>query len=232
LVALLLFSLVPTTQGSEEGGIEITQILVSPNDADHNGTDWNGDGYIDKESDQYIMITNTGSEIVDISDWILDDITTGGSPSCRIGWNTSIAAGESITFYRSNTHIELDYWEGDTATLMNKEGELIDSMSYPGEDSWYGKVYTILENGTLWKDDPTPAARQGTCFTQSDNTESQYILKGRIVPMTSANAVIENGNMMIDSGKIVAIWADGEIPQINTDNITVQDKWLPRYHGL
>ena len=33
-------------------GVMISEILVSPNDAAHNGTDWNGDGQITRESDQ------------------------------------------------------------------------------------------------------------------------------------------------------------------------------------
>ena len=47
--------------------------------AQYNGTDWNGDGDIGSFSDQYIMITNTGTDPVDISDWILDGTDNGGS---------------------------------------------------------------------------------------------------------------------------------------------------------
>ena len=200
LVVLILITAlfpIPTTSGNgDDGGIIIEEILVSASSAQYNGTDWNGDGDIGSFSDQYIMITNTGNSSVDISDWILDDETTGGSPPCRIGWNTSIGPGESITFYRANTDIELDYWDGDTATLMNAEGNLIDSMTYPGEDSWWDKVYVIAENGSLWKTDPNPAERQGTCYTASDNTEDSYILKGRIVPMTGEGNVIDSGNIL------------------------------------
>ena len=109
---------------------------------------------------------------------------------------------ESITFYRANTDIELDYWDGDTATLLNADGNLIDSMTYPGEDSWWDKVYTIAENGSLWKQDPSPSERQGTCFTESDNTVESYILKGRIVTMTG-QGVIDNGNLMIEGVKLL-----------------------------
>ena len=232
ILIIALFPITGTSQTSEEGGIVIEEILVSASSAQYNGTDWNGDGDIGSYSDQYIMITNTGTQSVDISDWILDDITDGGSPPCRIGWNTTIDAGESITFYRANTDIELDYWDGDTATLMNADGNLIDSMSYPGEDSWWDKVYIIAENGSLWKTDPNPAERQGTCFTESDNTAESYILKGRIVTMTGQSNVIENGNMMIEGSMIVAIWADGEIPPINTDNVTVYDTEATIYPGL
>ena len=236
LVALILvtalFPITAMSQTDDDGGIVIEEILVSASSAQYNGTDWNGDGDIGSFSDQYIMITNTGTESVDISDWILDDTTNGGSPPCRIGWNTTIEGGESITFYRANTDIELDYWDGDTATLMNAEGNLIDSMTYPGEDSWWDKVYIIAENGSLWKTDPNPAERQGTCFTESDNTEDSYILKGRIVPMTGEGDVIESGNIMIEGSKIVAIWADGEIPPINTDNISAYDTEATIYPGL
>jgi hypothetical protein len=236
LVALILvtalFPIPVMSQTDDNGGIVIEEILVSASSAQYNGTDWNGDGDIGSFSDQYIMITNTGTEAVDISDWILDDTTNGGSPPCRIGWNTTIDGGESITFYRANTDIELDYWDGDTATLMNAEGNLIDSMTYPGEDSWWDKVYIIAENGSLWKTDPNPADRQGTCFTESDNTEESYILKGRIVPMTGEGDVIENGNIMIEGSKIVAIWADGEIPPINTDNVSAYDTEATIYPGL
>ena len=236
LVVLILITAlfpIPTTSGNgDDGGIIIEEILVSASSAQYNGTDWNGDGDIGSFSDQYIMITNTGNSSVDISDWILDDETTGGSPPCRIGWNTSIGPGESITFYRANTDIELDYWDGDTANLMNAEGNLIDSMTYPGEDSWWDKVYVIAENGSLWKTDPNPAERQGTCYTASDNTEDSYILKGRIVPMTGEGNVIDSGNIMIEGSMITAVWADGDIPPINTDNISVYDTEATIYPGL
>lgn len=236
LVALILvtalFPLTAMSETDDSGGIVIEEILVSASSEQYNGTDWNGDGDIGSFSDQYIMITNTGTESVDISDWILDDTTNGGSPPCRIGWNTTIEAGESITFYRANTDIELDYWDGDTATLMNADGDLIDSMTYPGEDSWWDKVYIVAENGSLWKTDPNPSEIQGTCFTESDNTEDAYILKGRIVPMTGEGDIIENGNIMIEGSKIVAIWADGEIPPINTDDISTYDTEATIYPGL
>ena len=94
LVALILitalFPISTSSEVTEDGGIIIEEILVSASSAQYNGTDWNGDGDIGSYSDQYIMITNTGNQSVDISDWILDDTTEGGSPPCRIGWNTTI----------------------------------------------------------------------------------------------------------------------------------------------
>ncbi|MFL2962202.1 MAG: lamin tail domain-containing protein, partial [Candidatus Poseidoniaceae archaeon] len=143
-------------------GVMISEILVSPSDAAHNGTDWNNDGDIGRESDQYIMITNDGTEDVNLSGWTLDDITNGGSASCEIG-ELSIAAGESITFYRADTDIELDYFDGDSAVLTDSGGAVQSTFTYPASDSEWDKVYSTGANGMLEKVDPSPAATQGTC---------------------------------------------------------------------
>ena len=50
--------------------------------------------------------------------------------------------------------------------------------------------------------------------------------------MTGEGDVIENGNIMIEGSKIVAIWADGEIPPINTDNVSTYDTEATIYPGL
>ena len=68
-------------------------------------------------------------------------------------------------------------------------------------------------------------------FTESDNTVESYILKGRIVTMTG-QGVIDSGNIMIEGSQIVAVWADGDIPPINTDNITIYDTEATIYPGL
>ena len=115
-------------------GVTISEILVSPSDAAHDGVDWNGDGVIGIQSDQYIELTNDGSSIVDLSNWTLDDDTNGGSAPCQI-LNMSIAAGESITFYRATTKIALEYFDGDFAVLMEPDGTIQSQFHYPGEDS-------------------------------------------------------------------------------------------------
>ena len=88
----------------------------------------------------------------------------GGSAPCSIGWNTSLSAGESITFYRSKTQIEFDYFENDFAVLKDTNGVIQSMISYPAKDSFYDVAYTLNEDGTLGKSDANPAERQGTCF--------------------------------------------------------------------
>ena len=213
-------------------GVMISEILASTSDAENGGTDLDGDGTLYRNSEQYIQLTNNGSNDVDISEWILDDNPAGGSAPCQIGWDTTIAVGESIVFYRAKTHIEFDYFEEDFAVLKEPSGTVQSQIHYPAEDSFFDKAYTINANGSLTKEDPSPASRHGTCFPLPDSSEDTYILQGRIVPMTGENDAIENGNIMIQDGMIVAVWADGEVPPINTDDITVHDTEASIYPGL
>ena len=213
-------------------GVKISEILVSSSSEEYDGVDLDGDGEVWQNSEQYIQLTNDGTSDVDISDWTLDDNLAGGSAPCSIGWNTTISAGESMTFYRSKTQIIFDYYEDDFAVLKDINGAIQSMIKYPAKDSFFDVAYTLNEDGTLGKSDANPADRQGTCFKQADNSESTYILKGRVVPMTGQNNVIENGNIMIDDGMIKAVWADGEIPPINTDDITVHDTDATIYPGL
>jgi 5-methylthioadenosine/S-adenosylhomocysteine deaminase len=213
--------------------VKISEILVSSSGEDYDGVDLDGDGEVWTNSEQYIQLTNDGNSDVDISDWVLDDNLAGGSAPCSIGWNTTISPGESITFYRSKTRIELDYFEADFAVLKDTSGTIQSSIEYPANEPYMWDIaYTLNEDGTLGKNDANPADRQGTCYIQAGNSESKYILKGRIVPMTGENDAIENGNIMIDEGMIIAIWADGQLPPINTDGITVHDTEASIYPGL
>ena len=62
LIATLPTGLVSAETGSWSNdsdnfqGVMISEILVSPNNENYNGTDWNGDGEYGSSSDQYIMI--------------------------------------------------------------------------------------------------------------------------------------------------------------------------------
>ena len=149
----LLFSiaLIPASTISAESGewsvveenymwVMITEILVSPNDESHNGTDWNGDGEIGIESDQYMTIQNNGSLIIDLTNWSIDDGIDSGSPPCKIS-NITISPGDSVTFFRAVTDIEFDYFDGDYATLIDSDGVTQSQFSYPGYDSDWDRAY-------------------------------------------------------------------------------------------
>ncbi|MBT7938189.1 MAG: lamin tail domain-containing protein, partial [Euryarchaeota archaeon] len=105
LVSLMLLSSIPITVEGEESTLPdviISEILVSASSEDYNGTDWNNDGYIGSSSDQFIELWNRGNEVVNISNWWLDDNLAAGSAQCSIGWNTSLQPDERIVFFRAD----------------------------------------------------------------------------------------------------------------------------------
>ena len=104
LCALFLLSMAPLMPATADevdswhDHVVISEILVSPNGMKnnetctncYNATDWNGDGDYGKYSDQFIELWNPTDQMVNISNWVLDDNANGGSPPCSIGWNLSL----------------------------------------------------------------------------------------------------------------------------------------------
>ena len=239
---------------AENGGtwppnhIVISEILVSASSADYNGTDWNEDGGIGSYSDQFIEIWNPTGQTFDVSEWWLDDIDGGGSAPCSIGWNTSLGPDERLVFFRSDTDIELDYWDGDTVNLRTPDGTLIDSISYMGSDSWWDHSYirNSTNNGTIYKlTPPTPGWEEGEakpetkidfgrCYTPRDQYHNgEYVLTGRVVTMNDINDVYNNGSILVRDGEIEAVWATGSPPLgINLTGVPVHDTGGTIYPGL
>ena len=224
--------------GARSTGIVISELFISPNNLVsnessgnmniYNATDWNGDGEFGKYSDQFIEIWNSGATTVDVSDWILS--TTSGSPPCQLAWNTNISADERIVVFRADSDLALDYHEGETVTISDDSSNVIDTMSFPAEDSTYGKSYVENSNGDLVKVTPTPGwgpNDNGTytvgqniveCFKIANTDSSKaFLLKGRVVTMDGENNVINNGNVMIRDGKITGVWSSNSNPPAGVD---------------
>ena len=216
----------PVTAG-RESTVVVSELLVSPNNLVSNETsqnaygavDWNGDGDYGKYSDQFIELWNTGSSPVNVSNWQLS--LTSGSPPCQLAWNTVLPADGRLTVFSADSDLMLDYYDGDTVTISDSSGTAVDSMSFPSEDSWYGKSYIEEANGDLLKVDPTPGWAPGgqasetalnmvNCYhipeTSSNNA---YLLKGRVVTMEGENSVINQGNVMVRDGMITGVWSTG-----------------------
>ena len=57
-------SLIQSSSAELPNHIVISEILVSPNNEDYNGTDWNGDGKFGQYNDQFVAFHNpTNSDI-------------------------------------------------------------------------------------------------------------------------------------------------------------------------
>jgi len=199
--------------------VVISEFLASASTAAYNGTDWNGDGVIGSESDQYIELHNTGSESVDIGGLWLDD-ADGESTSapCEIGDGTILEPDERLPFFRARTGLVLDYWGGDAVRLLTADGSVLDEQSYPDQDSWYDVPYVRNESsgGVDKIEGPTPgwgpgetpstAGEGGRCYPPTDHIHrGAYALSGRIVTMGDRD-VIESGGVMVVDGTIAAVW--------------------------
>ena len=222
---MLMMTITPMPASAQGSGnsIVINEILVSVNNANYGGTDWNGDGSMGSYSDQYVELYNPTSEAIDIGGWYLDDIADGGSPACSIKWNTILEPGGYITFFRSWTQIEFDYWDGDTIRILDGNMNEIDSVSYEGEDSDWDVPYGYDTGGNWTKlvdGAPTPGGPngqqwvgvanvvQGNCYPPQDHIHrGEYVLEGRVVTMESQDSVIDDGRILVIDGMIEAVWS-------------------------
>ena len=218
-------AMVASAQAAPTDAIYINEIYVSPNNEQFDGIDWNGDGEIGRYSNQFVEIHNPTGSPVDIGGWWIDDISESGSPMCSIAWSTVIDSGAYIVFYRAQTNIEFDYFDGDTVSISDMSGNLIDSVSYGPEDSEYGIPYGYDSSGNwakLSEGSPTPGGSndqewgganhlQGNCYPPQDHVHNgEYVLEGRVVTMVSESDVIEDGRVLVRDGIIEAVWSAAE----------------------
>ena len=226
LMVLVVSSPIITTSAQGTGdSVIINEIYVSPNSEEYGGIDWNGDGEIGRFSNQFLELHNPTDSPIDIGGWWIDDLENGGSPMCSIAWGTVIDPGAYVVFYRAQTNIEFDYWEGDTVSISNGDGLEVDSVSYPSEDSDFGVPYGQGSDGEWAKlsdSTPTPGGANdqewvgvnhlmGNCYPPQDHIHrGEYILEGRVVTMESQNDVIDDGRILIRDGIIQEVWSSSE----------------------
>jgi FlaG/FlaF family flagellin (archaellin) len=99
------------------------------------------DGLVPRtESDEYVEITNLGSESVDLKGWVLKDISEG-YPSFTFP-SYLLQSGKSIRVYTNEVHPEYGgfsfgrgsaIWNNsspDTAALFNAQGQEVSRKSY------------------------------------------------------------------------------------------------------
>ena len=220
---------------ARDSNVVIAELFISPNNLVANDTsdnvygavDWNGDGDYGKFSDQFIEIWNSGDAPQDVSSWLLS--TTSGSPPCQLPYNTTLNPDERIVVFRSDSDLDLSYFDGETVKISDTNMNVIDSMSFPAQDSSYGRSY-ISDNGVVTKDDPTPGRAADfsdpysvpsnivKCYKLSNLDSSRaFLLKGRVVTMDGETNVINDGNVMVRDGKITGVWSSNTNPPAGVD---------------
>ena len=236
---------------ARDSDVVVSELFISPNNLVSNETsanvygavDWNNDGDYGKYSDQSIELWNTGSSPVDVSDWKLS--VTSGSPPCQLAWNTTIEADGRISIFSADSDIILDYFDGDTVTVTDTFSTVADVMSYPAQDSYYGKSYVENSAGELVKVTPTPgfgpndpessvALNIVKCYKIAETSSDAFLLKGRVVTMENENSVLNQGNVLVRDGKIDAVWSSSSSMPISVDltNVPVIETNGTIYPGL
>ena len=79
LIVVVLLAGFPLASGQVVDGPVVAEVFVSPNSAAYGGVDYNGDGEISRDSDQFIELHNPSATSIDLTGWQLDDLRSGGS---------------------------------------------------------------------------------------------------------------------------------------------------------
>jgi hypothetical protein len=144
----------------------------------HPHTDWNGDGTANT-GDEYIELTNMGTEPVDLQNWKLDN-GVGGSSNPYSLPEVTLLPRQIVHFFRTETSVALSDG-GSTVRLLKPDGRTADIYTYPavtaadrtwcrlpdGSGAWAfacqpspGKPNTPIQSGTPGPE-PTPEAGAG-----------------------------------------------------------------------
>ncbi len=121
-------------------------------------------------SEEWIELYNPLDVEVDLSGYVLDDITTGGTNPYTIPAGTMIPAFGFVVFYQSTTGIGLNN-DGDTVNYLRPDGTtVIDSYSYSSssDDVSYGRE---TDGSSTWTtfDSPTPGESNGGTSSLADS---------------------------------------------------------------
>ncbi len=115
----------------------INEVLADP--ANDETGDVNGDGWYDKDEDEFIELVNTSNRVIDLSGWTVADGTTvrftfpEGVTLKKKGAAVVFGGGDTAwLLFVSDEGLRLSN-AGDTVVLRTAEGEVVDRMVYGKE---------------------------------------------------------------------------------------------------
>ncbi len=114
-------------------------------------------------TEEWIELYNPNDVDVDISGYVIDDITTGGTAAYTLPAGTIIPAHGYVVLYQGITNIALNN-AGDTVNYINPDGvTVLDSYTYSSssDDVSYGRE---TDGGPTWTTftTPTPGSSNGS----------------------------------------------------------------------
>lgn len=203
----------PQTQSTSP--LQVTEILPNPEGKD--GTA------------EFIELTNLSTEPIDLANYTLDDSENGSKPykisqtktakdTNATPINTTLAPGQSIAFYKSETKISLNN-TNDEARLFSPNGELLDQLQYTKttEGKSLSKIKILSEKGeksaTLWTN-PTP----------NQPPETFYKFEGNVPALAGTTQPLSPGASSLpfhpsSSQKTISITSKDPLPPILTSII-------------
>ena len=247
LFAIAIFLLMPysgSALGEANDGLHVSEILVSSNNENYGGTDWNCDGTFGSNSDQFIELYNPTSSSIDISGWSLEFLGVESSDSFTIFSGTSVAEGSRIVFFRASTGIAFDYFGGGSVRLIDSSGNSVSTIAFEGEDSEWDTSYVSDSSGVVSKvSPPTPGWGPGEDAPSTGpgapcpepagvSHTGSYVLSGTIVTMESESSVLLNGHILVEDGIISAVWSEGQTLPSAAEGVEIIDTGGIIYPGL
>ncbi|MDD4351907.1 MAG: lamin tail domain-containing protein [Candidatus Gracilibacteria bacterium] len=144
--------LVPTAE-SYSDEIVINEILPNPVGAD--------------TEDEFIELKNLGDEAVNLVNWQLDDLATGGSKAYTLPSKT-IQADSLLVIKRSESALALNN-DADEVNFLNPAGEIVDSISYD-ESFGEGEAYARTTAGTFQRTTIVTEGKENE-FSEAEETD-------------------------------------------------------------
>ena len=222
LISIAIQLSLSLVQAAQVDHVVINEYLANPD------SDWDGDGELSANGDEFIELYNPTDAEVDISGWQIDDVADRGSSSYTIPEGTVLGSKRFLTLYGSVTGVKLNN-KGDEVRLLDAAGNLVDSASYTssspdesrarfpdGEDFWTVALVPT-PNSPSGFEEPKPELYTG------------FLLVGKVVPMTSEDAVIEDGSVLVRDGLVEEVWDNdvGTPPNVDlSDVVTIETQGI------
>ncbi|MBS3793734.1 MAG: lamin tail domain-containing protein [Candidatus Thorarchaeota archaeon] len=216
-----------------DGGSTWTTFDSPTPGATNNGTSGSGDVVLLNEflpdpyslySEEWIELYNPSDTEVDISGYILDDITSGGTGAYTIPDGTTIPAYGFTVFYQGVTGIALNN-DGDTANFLMPDGTtVLDSYSYSSStnDVSYGRETDGDSSWTTF-DSPTPGesntgqSATTTVHVSSISFSTSYSSNGRTEYLDITVTVVDDVGSPVEG---VTVGGDLLLPDGSVESYT------------
>ncbi len=205
------------------GAVVINEILFDP--AEGLSGDANGDGIRDAFQDEFVELMNAGDSPVDIGGWTLGDDDVGESGRFVFPEETIIAPGERIVLFGGGVpsvfagQVFVDDGRignglansGDSVTLMDSAGALMDSVAYDGGVGGQSLVRWPEGTGAFVEHVSTPG--KGALF--SPGRERVVLIR----------IMLASQDTSITAGDSVQFWAIGIFSDGSLDSVTSVAEW-------